>query len=121
MCSSCLVRLSNKLTPRYFSNLLSSHCPLFILLQSPWHVFSSSSLAGVLLGTLVSKTVAWSASLFLLLYLCSDVNILERVSLITNIKQYPHLYLHCLLSPYIAIHIHMYFLFILQYFILKTF
>lgn len=26
MCSSCLLRLSDKLTPSYFSNILSSHC-----------------------------------------------------------------------------------------------
>lgn len=122
MCSSCLVRLSNELTPSYFSNLLSSHCHSHSFCFSPLGIFSLPQVWQVCcLEVLFLRQLHGLLHFFLLLYFCSGVNILEMVSLITNIKQYPQLYHHCFLSPYIAIHIYMYFLFILQYFILKTF
>ena len=86
MCSSCLLKLSSGLTPSYLSDLFSFHVPLTHS-ASEYLVCFFTSLHFVLL-----------------LPLCSNVNILERVSLFTNVKQYCHLHPHWSLSLYIAIH-----------------
>lgn len=109
VCSSCLVRLSNDLTSSYFSNLISFHCPSHSLCFSPIDLFSALQVWQVCCLELLLHRQLHGLLLhfFLLLHLCSNVSVLERVSLITDIKQYPYLHPHCSLSPYISVHTHM--------------